>query len=1076
MKTLFVAIAGSAILAIPVFAQTPDAPHQMLLEETPLPDPEGEDAREYRFLEESQQLFPLKNARRKSLPVRKTATPNSEPNSIVLGYAQTYGSSGQYTDFYRWEALTHVASTFIRFDSNGNIENPSTWSGRDSNLRAGGAAEAAGVKVLMTILNTGFDVSVINTVMSSPSARGNLVNNIVSLLQNDGYSHGVTFDFEPFSWNSAATDGMALFLQELRGDLDAAGLTGHEISIYSDPTPNDTQWKVSEIAPWLDYMLYSGYDYATGLTPRAITDHNSTIPQMDFYFDDGGTATPDDGIPPEKFVYVISSYSRRWTGTTSYGVAGSFQNAQGFTDALYDTTLNPNNGGPYFNNYVTGDEAGWYTYNNGSSRTVTWDSPESLTLKIGSSLAYDGTGTYAGRRLAGVGFWSLLWMNETSSWDPISSSSAGKSRTYPHIYQICQELRAPAGQKNFVVAGFEGLNFRWRDPNEGPDDFGDTDNNSTRAIVSAPGGPGRPLNTTNAMQIGFDFEASGRLFFRHELLASNNAPSVMDTNAVAALFDTTTELETSVHTNTSHANVTIRMVVMDADRQLEMSPAFSLSGTGWRTITWDLTESVNAYTTSEPAFNNGNGVLNTAGSGAKDIAFVGFLIESTSSVNGAVVLDEITYRHANADGLNYTINEVRYDGSAGEFVEIFGPAGPFPAGFQLILIDGTTGTRTPVTVTGTVPDDGSGFGYYVIGDPSVANVDRTTGFSDASGNITDSSPSAVQLYNSTNGGVYDSLVYEAFGGLNELLRIQQLGVIEEGAPWTGRVGPGTNSAGEKSSIGRYPDGHDTQINHKDFTLLNPSPGEANGNTVDISNGAVLFDFSTAPSGITQTFQAFDVTSSGVGASPSGGNVYRCVDTTGGGVMTFFGDKSLGHEGGYRVTGEIYLPGPAEPAQAVAIGICGTQGSAFFSPLRSGNSYENGYMLIYENRSGVGLDDGRPDHAGVIEFVHATHDNQDGLPVEFLGSSAAVAPGDWTTFELVIDPEAAINEQLVARIGATTVYSGAIPAGGPTSGAFTVGFRENHSGTPASNEGTWVDNLRIEQIGEVNIPLDGFAIR
>ena len=193
-------------------------------------------------------------------------------------------------------------------------------------------------------------------------------------------------------------------------------------------------------------------------------------------------------------------------------------------------------------------------------------------------------------------------------------------------------------------------------------------------------------------------------------------------------------------------------------------------------------------------------------------------------------------------------------------------------------------------------------------------------------------------------------------------------------------------------------------------------------------------------------------------------------------MTFFGDKALGTTtSGYHVTGEIYLPGAAEPAQAIAVGFCGTQGSTFFSSSRAANSYENGYMLIYENAAGVGLDDGRADHAGTIEFVHASHDNQDANPVDLLGSVSAPVTGAWTTFELIVDPTASPSSQLIAVVGGVTVYSGAIPAGGPTSGAVAVGFRENHTGAPAASEGTWIDNLRIGQVGTVPVELDVFSV-
>ena len=153
-------------------------------------------------------------------------------------------------------------------------------------------------------------------------------------------------------------------------------------------------------------------------------------------------------------------------------------------------------------------------------------------------------------------------------------------------------------------------------------------------------------------------------------------------------------------------------------------------------------------------------------------------------------------------------------------------------------------------------------------------------------------------------------------------------------------------------------------------------------------------------------------------------------------------------------------------QAIAVGFCGSQGSNFFSTTGVDNAaYESGYWLIYENRSGVGMNHGRPDHPGVFEFVHATHDNMDALPVTLLGSvslaQTGAQAGAWTTFSLEIDPEAAAQEQIKVAINQTAVYSGAIPEGGPLSGAVQIGFRENHAGDPAASEGTWLDNISIQ---------------
>ena len=205
--------------------------------------------------------------------------------------------------------------------------------------------------------------------------------------------------------------------------------------------------------------------------------------------------------------------------------------------------------------------------------------------------------------------------------------------------------------------------------------------------------------------------------------------------------------------------------------------------------------------------------------------------------------------------------------------------------------------------------------------------------------------------------------------------------------------------------------------------------------------------------------------SAVGASPSGGNVHRCVDTSGGGVVSVFGDAALGCGGtGYTVTGEIYIPSSGAALQAVGAGICGGQGSNFFTNTPDASGYESGYWIIYENAAGVGLNDGRPDHGGTFEFVWASNDRMDGSPVTLLGSATRAATGapngGWTTFLLTVDPNRAAGDRLIARINNVDVFRGDIPTGGPNSGAFTLGFRENHTGAPASTEGTWVDNIKI----------------
>jgi hypothetical protein len=1027
-----------------------------------------DDEREIRALEVEGKLFPAGAAPKEILQTRARGVGK---DFIVFGYAQ----SENQIMHTRWQGLTHIGCRFIYFNASGGLTSTSNFTGRSSYLKAGGAAQAAGVKVLMVVASFEDESGgAIETVMTSSSLRAVLINNIVTLLRNDTYSHGVSMDLE-FSWGTTVRDGITAFMRELRAALDAVN-PDYELSIYTNAIFSSSQWNfdaVTGITPHIDYMTYSMYDWGSGLTPHAISDFNNCLGSSKMH------AYLNQGLPPEKLVLTISAYSRKWAGTTSYNVAGTSSASQGFTDGLYDTSLNPNYSGPYANHYVTGDEGAWYTYNSGSDYTVTWDSPEAMEYKIRHALSMqDPNGTWSGRRLGGVGFWSLYWMAEASSYDPRTSSSVSRTRTYPHVYQICQEVLAEPGQERFVIEGFEGLDPRWRDPNEAKDTTGDTDGDSAIALVSAPAGTGKPLGTVNALRATFDFESSGsnRAVYAHELLASDLAISIPDLNATLAHFDSTTKVMTSIYTPAAYSGYQVRMMAVDRDGELEISDPYSLNASGWRTLEWDLTDAgqVNAFNTSEPAFKDGDGTLDTAGDEARDIGFVGFLVEGSGARSGYVVFDEIAWEHANPGGKNYTINEFRYDLADSEFIEIHGPAGTMPAGLQIRIYSGSDGSVTKTIALGgrTIPDDGGGSGFFVVGDPGVPNVDYSTSFGAAVDDIPNLNPTGLQLYDPASGCAYDSAVYEAFGGLGDLIRQQTHGVTDHGYPWMGQIARGTDASGQPYTLGRYPDGANTFLNAKDFSFMTATPGAANGGKI-VSNR--YFDFNSVPEGAFQTFESFRVMASAVGASAGGGNVHRCVDTSGGGVISVLGDAALGSDGkGYRVQGEIYIPGSGEPAQAIGIGFCGSQGSVFFASDSSGFGYESGYWLIYENASGVGLADGRADHPGTFEFVHATHDNMDGFPVDLLGSktlaSTGAAAGAWTTFALEVNPESENPlQQLTATINNVVIYQGALPSGGPVSGAIQVGFRENHTGNPVATEGTWIDSVSVTLLSTPVIP-------
>ncbi|MBX7245297.1 MAG: glycoside hydrolase family 18 protein [Candidatus Sumerlaeaceae bacterium] len=1009
---------------------------------------------------------------------RAAGQPAVASDKVVFNYLQGY----TLLEGTRWNAVTHIGCVQTGINATGGFTNlASTFTNRDASLKSGGTAQKAGVKVILVV--TSFDDvagGVIESVCTNATNRTTLINNIVSAINNDSYCAGVNFDFE-FSWGTNIRDGFATLLTQLRAALPAS----KEISVYVNASYSSSQWNATNLATNCDYVLQSGYDYATGSTAHAITDHNNNITALAGWF--------AGGIPPEKMVYTLSAYGRQWTNLTAYNQTQATKSttSMGYTDGMYDTTLRTSLGGPFANNYVTGDECAWYTFNNGTTNVVgTWDNPDSIEYKIRSTLSFQGTSAYRGRHLKGIGYWSQSWMVEGTSRDPISgvsSSGANYQRTYPYIYQLSQEILSPPGTTRYVFNKFEGLNSRWDGfanssdaLRPSPDNVNVNIASSTRAIAASPAGAGAPPNSSNAMQLNFAFSGAttGKLMFRHEILNSNIDTAVNDIHAMDAKFSINNALNAYVYVGGSgYANDTVRFVVLDKNKQLEASPAFSLGTAGWNFLTWDLTNSspgnVNALTTTEKgvigaaASVTGNGILDTAGLGARDLGFFGFLVERNllGSATGTLYFDELSYERRTPGNVEYTINEFGFRNSSQEFVEVKGPAGAFPANLNLRVYNSADGSVASAIALGgqTVPASG----LFVVGDTGIANVNLVPAGWGAADNLPNTAPSALQIVDSVTGCVYDSVVYRAMGGPGDLIRSKTLNVTAEGQGWMGDTGSGTNSAGSSLVMGRYPDGADTNVNEKDFSIMPPTPGAANGTALSLP---VSYNFTSTPASVYQTFTtpAIGAMAAGRATSPNGGNVWRCIDTAGGGLQGYIGDITLGGAtNGYSVTGEIYLPPSTDPAQAIGIGICGRKGSNFFSASPADAGYESGYWLVYETNASATLNDGQSVHSQQFLFELANNNNQQSTRTLALGTAKTLAnvgiasipaAGVWATFKLSINTA---QNQLLAQINGNTVYSGAIPAGGPTTGAFQVGYRE-FSGAAVSNayQGTFLDNIVI----------------
>jgi hypothetical protein len=160
------------------------------------------------------------------------------------------------------------------------------------------------------------------------------------------------------------------------------------------------------------------------------------------------------------------------------------------------------------------------------------------------------------------------------------------------------------------------------------------------------------------------------------------------------------------------------------------------------------------------------------------------------------------------------INELYYDSPGtdqGCFTELKGPPGTSLNGYVLVGVNGNGGSEyATISLTGhSIPSDG----YFVVAqDNTVQNYDMIDAYADwqnaNSGGTGEGDNVILRLISTT----VDAVGYGTFSGSGVF--------VGEGEPAPDVVG---------TSIGRVPDGIDTNNNAADFAeLLSPTPGETNG--------------------------------------------------------------------------------------------------------------------------------------------------------------------------------------------------------------------------------------------------------
>lgn len=255
-------------------------------------------------------------------------------DKVVFAYLQ----SPTATDVrgVRWHALTHVGWSFVSFNASAALSGTAAFNTRSAELLPGGVAANNGVKVIAVLANQDFDESILDTVMRSASLRSTLITNVVNLVGHPTTGcDGVNLDFE-FSWDATTRDGMMIFIQDLQAALKALN-PPRELSIYTTPTWSDTRYDAGVLQNHTDYVVYSGYDFASGNTMTAIGRYGtpstfSIVRNLDQYM--------AAGISADHLVLALPFYARSWTtdGVGTYGDVGSSPVSRSVIDTNFDTT------------------------------------------------------------------------------------------------------------------------------------------------------------------------------------------------------------------------------------------------------------------------------------------------------------------------------------------------------------------------------------------------------------------------------------------------------------------------------------------------------------------------------------------------------------------------------------------------------------------------------------------------------------------------------------------------------------------------------------------------------------------
>jgi len=326
-----------------------------------------------------------------SLPAPAVA---SETKPLVMGYytKDWYTDQESYNSLAQYKSnLDFVATFTARIDQNGEliVDFPTP--------EAINLAYKNGVKPLLVVHNMqdGMDSYSASVVLSDPSKRWQLAQNIASLVAKQGYA-GVNIDLEAVPPGNKKDYNQ--FLWELKGLLKQGGyLLTAAVPAKNSDLPDNTwvgAYDYRELGAVCDYVMLMTYDeHWLGGQPGPI----ASLPWVQSVLE-----YAVNQMPSAKILLGLAAYGYDWssgdTRPVRWNEADSL--AQNYGAQVY---WDDNSSSPYF-----------YYWTGSQKHEVWFENKYSLAIKLGLVKSY---------KLGGVGVWRMGF-DDRALWDTIRNKMA----------------------------------------------------------------------------------------------------------------------------------------------------------------------------------------------------------------------------------------------------------------------------------------------------------------------------------------------------------------------------------------------------------------------------------------------------------------------------------------------------------------------------------------------------------------------------------------------------------------------------------------------------------------------------